>query len=127
MAAKASLNAPFDRSHVVDDLLLHQIEAHGDQRHAQQQVNDADYELGVEFGPVELHIARLEELKERAEYYSLALIAFGGFSCLARNDVAKPDAAERNEAEIAAGEQISLENRRSDDDVSETRFETELC
>lgn len=100
-------------------VLLHQVEAHGDQSHAQHQVHGTQYEA-------ELHAldGTLPHLAGGAVV--LVLRRIGGLA--ARHEVTEPDGAQRYETEIRPVEKRPLfpfgEQDRSAGNVTETNRKT---
>jgi len=78
-ARAAVLHRPDARAELVDHLLLHQVEAHGDDGHPQHQVHGAEDET---------HVRRVD--------------------LTAGHDVAKADGAQRDEAEVGAVQEVPV-------------------
>jgi hypothetical protein len=80
LAAEHELEGPHAASHLVDHFLLHQVEAHGYERHAEHQVHGAE---------------------DEAEIDLLALD-----NSFTWNDVSKPNRAEADEAEVGTVQEV---------------------
>lgn len=88
------------RSHLVHDLFLHQVEAHGDQRHAEHQVH------------------RAEDERQVKDFVGADYLVAG-------HKVAEPDSAEADETEVGAVEEVPIFPKGKEDgaaaDVAETK------
>jgi hypothetical protein len=80
LAAEHEFEGPHAAPHLVDHFLLHQVEAHGYERHAQHQIHGAEDEA-------ELNLLALDH-------------------SFARNDVSEPNRAEADEAEIRTVQEV---------------------
>lgn len=80
LAAEHELEGPHAGSHLVDHFLLHEVEAHGYERHAEHQIHGAEDEA-------ELDLLTLD-------------------NSFTRNDVSKPNRAEADEAEVRTVQEV---------------------
>jgi hypothetical protein len=80
LAAEHELEGAHAASHFVDHFLLHQVEAHGYERHAEHQVHGAEDEAQIDLLSLD--------------------------NSFAWNDVSKPNRAEADETEVRAVQEV---------------------